>query len=1116
MAATESVTILFTDLVGSTELSQTLSPAEADQVRRAHFATLRKAVASSEGTEVKNLGDGIMVAFSASSTAVSCAVAMQQAVEAQNRNNGHSLGLRVGLSGGEVTKESTDDGDDYFGDPVVEAARLCARAEGGQVLASRFVQIMAGRRTPHAFTPVGPLELKGLTQPLETVEVGWEPLAETGGGTTVDEVPLPRRLGHRPGPGVIGRHLHLVTVEEAYKRVASHQGREVVLIAGEAGQGKTTLAAEAARRAHAEGAVVLLGRCDEELGVPYAPFAEALNHYVSHAPEELLTAHVATHGAELSRLSRALRSRVEGLAAPSEGADAETERYVLYAAVLGLLTAACEEHPVVLVLDDLQWADVASLQLLRHLVKEADPLQLLILGTYRDTELSPTHPLTETLGALRREPGVGRISLKGLDDNEVVQYLEAAAGHDLSKEGLDLAHAVYGETDGNPFFVSEMLRHLTESGAVYKDQAGRWAATTEAITLPNSVREVVATRVGRLGEQSTRVLSVAAVIGRDFELTHLSRVTNRDEEELLDLLDAATDAAVVREVPEVPGRYTFSHALVQHTLYQELGATRRARVHRQVAEALEDLCGDHPEARVGELAHHWFHATQLVDTKKAISYSRQAGESALAALAPADAVRYFNQAIQLLDQVPGADPALAVDLRLDLGTAQRQAGIPAFRETFLDAAHRAQDLGASDRLVKAALGNNRGFFSALGVVDEEKVSVLESALDSAPPGDGTDRAVLLATLCSELAYGPLDRRLELARESTEMARRLGDPATLIDVLNLQQLPLNIPSTLADRLPNSARAVSLAEELNEPVRLFWAMHFDRNNAIQGGDFERASHHLGVMKGLSERLRQPMMVWVTTYHEAVEALVVGDHERAERLATLALEIGADSEQPDAFAFYGAQLMIVRIQQGRLAELADLVRDIAEQNPRIAAYQACRMLTHLDAGEDAEALALLEEAAVDGFTWVFPDTAWFDAISIYARASIELEARRPAEHLVPLIAPHHEQVPFQGLTVHEPMSCFVGGLLAMLGRDEEADTYLSEAAAICERGGMRFARAQTDLSWGRMLARRSAAEDRQRARTMLERAHDTAVANGYRAIERRAARTLEALQPTDSAGD
>jgi tetratricopeptide (TPR) repeat protein len=306
-------------------------------------------------------------------------------------------------------------------------------------------------------------------------------------------------------------------------------------------------------------------------------------------------------------------------------------------------------------------------------------------------------------------------------------------------------------------------------------------------------------------------------------------------------------------------------------------------------------------------------------------------------------------------------------------------------------------------------------------------------------------------------------------------------------------------------------VSLAEELNEPVRLFWAMHFDRNNAIQERDFERAAHHLGVMKGLSERLRQPMMVWVTTYHEAVEAIMFGDHERAEQLATLALEIGTDSAQPDAFAFYGAQLMVIRIQQGRLPELADLVRDVAEQNPRIAAYQACQVLTHFEAGEEAEALAMLEQAADDGFARVFPDTAWLDAISVYSRSAIELEAVGPAEHLAALIAPHHDQVPFQGLIVHEPLLYFLGGLLAVLGRYDEAETYLSEAAALCERENMRYAQAQTELSWGRMLARRNGDGDRQRAWAMLERAHARALTNGYRAVERRAERWLEALQPT-----
>ena len=1109
MAVRESATILFTDLVGSTELSQSLSPGDADQVRRAHFATLRKAVASSEGTEVKNLGDGIMVAFSASSTAVSCAVAMQQAVEAHNRDSGHPLGLRVGISGGEVTKEAGTDGDDYFGDPVIEAARLCARAEGGQILASQFVQVMAGRRSSHAFAPVGELELKGLAEPLETVEVGWEPLAEDGGGATVDEIPVPRRLLFMPMPGrVIGRHLHLVTVEEAYKRVASHQGREVVLIAGEAGQGKTTLAAEAARRAHAEGAIVLLGRCDEELGVPYAPFAEALNHYVSHAPEELLTAHVAAHGPELSRLSRALRSRVQGLAPPSEGADAETERYVLYAAVLGILAAACEERPVVLVLDDLQWADVASLQLLRHLVKEADPLQLLILGTYRDTELSPAHPLAETLGALRREPGVGRITLKGLDDDEVVQYLEAAAGHDLSKEGLDLAHAVYGETDGNPFFVEEVLRHISESGGALLDDAGRWSASLAGITLPNSVREVVAARVARLGEQATRVLSVAAVIGRDFDIEPLSRVTDADEDQLLDLLDAALDAAVLREVPGAPGGYTFSHALVQHTLYQELGATRRARVHRLVAEALEDLVAGRPGERLAELAHHWFHATQLVDTQKAVSYSRQAGEAALAALAPADAVRYFLQALQLLDQLPGADPALAVDLRLDLGIAQRQAGLPGFRETFLEAARRAQALGDPDRLVKAALGNNRGLYTALGIVDHEKVAVLESALDALPHEDSRDRALVLATLSCELTYGSIDSRLDLAREAAEIAGRLDDTPTEIDVTIMLRLALNLPSLLPQRLAASGRAVAMARELGEPQRLFWAACTDRLNAVQAGEFDRSRQHLEVMRALGEQLRQPTLLWVATYHEGGEALVRGDPDRAEGLAGRAWEIASASAQPDGLAFYGAQLMLTRLQQGRLHELHSLISDVAAQNPNVPAYQACLALSYVEAGQDGEALGILERASDDGFRGEHPDAAWSDAVSLYARVAAELSSEVPASQLVSLLEPYRDQIPFQGITAHEPISFHLGTLLSVLGRGDEAEGYFAHALELCSRGSMHYAQARTELAWGRMLSRRANPTDRERGRSMLDRARDAAVARGYGAVERSADRSIQAL--------
>ena len=585
---TVNVAVLFTDMAGSTELAAGLSPDAADAVRRGHFSILRQAVAEAGGTEVKNLGDGLMVVFATASAAMSCAVAMQQGVERDNRGHDYSVGLRVGVSGGEVTWED----DDYFGEPVIEAARLCSTGQVGQISAADVVRAMAGRRSPHRYRSLGPLALKGLTDPVETIEVLWEPLA----GPARGGAPLPARLAVRPGVGVVGRDGELEAIGAAFKRVAhGGDGLAVLLISGEAGLGKTTLVAAAARAAYDDGACVLFGHCEEDLATPYQLFAEALSHYVTHADESQLLAHVETYGSELVRLVPALASRIRVLA-PPKATDADTERYLLFAAVVGLLAQASEGQPVVIVLDDLQWADAVSLELLRHLTAVELPMRVLVLGAYRDTELLRTHPLLDTLAALRRRPRITRVELAGLDDTAVVSLVEAAAGHTLDEAGVGLAHAVYRETDGNPFFVSEMLRHLSETGAIYQDADGRWMAidSLKDVGLPDSVREVIGARVGRLGEGAGRVLSLAAVIGRDFDLDILAGVAGTSQDELLDVLDAAAAVALVRESPEAPGRYNFAHALIQHTLYQDLGPTRRARAHRQVATALEELAGGRP------------------------------------------------------------------------------------------------------------------------------------------------------------------------------------------------------------------------------------------------------------------------------------------------------------------------------------------------------------------------------------------------------------------------------------------------------------------------------------------------------------------------------------------
>ena len=857
---TENVAILFTDVVGSTELSQRLSPETADEVRRGHFSILRQAIAEAGGTEVKNLGDGLMVVFASASAAVACGVAMQQGVERDNRGREHSVGLRVGLSGGEVSRED----EDYFGDPVVEAARLCATCESGQVLAAEWVRLTAGRRIRHECRPFGGLALKGLPDPVETVEVFWEPL---GGADAGDAIPLPGRLARRPSIGMVGREAEMQTMTDAVKRVAGGDGREVLLISGEAGLGKTTLVAEAARVAFEGGACVLLGHCEEDLATPYQHFAEALRHYVTHAPEDQLRAHVEEHGSELTRLVPALASRIPDLP-PSKATDSDTERFLLFAAVVGLLATMSVHQPVVLVLDDLQWADKGTLLLLRSLVAAEQAMRVLVLGTYRDSELSHSHPLLDTLAALRRQGGVSRIELTGLDDRGVVSFMEAAAGQTLDGAGVSLAHAVYRETDGNPFFVSELLRHLSETGAIHQDATGRWVAedSLDQMALPESVREVIGARVGRLGPEAERVLSMAAVIGRDFDLDVLARATKTSEDEVLDILDAAATVALVRELGNAPGRYNFSHALIQHTLYEDFGSTRRARAHRQVAEALEDVCGDRTGDRVDELARHWFSAIQPIDLTKAMDYSRQAGDAALRALAPANALRYYAQALDLYSQATDPDLVLGIDLAIGLGTAQRQTGDPAFRDTLLDAAHRAAGLGDADRLVAAALANDRGFFSAFGVIDADKVAILEAALEGLRAGDA-HRPLALANLCGELTWRTqLERRRALADEAIALAEASGGDVTMVRVLNHVTLPLLVPPLLDQSLERSARSLALAERVGDPALLFWAATMRHIVAACAYDIEELDRCFGIARSQAEQLDQPTLNWVQTFSRA----------------------------------------------------------------------------------------------------------------------------------------------------------------------------------------------------------------------------------------------------------
>jgi DNA-binding SARP family transcriptional activator/tetratricopeptide (TPR) repeat protein len=947
-----------------------------------------------------------------------------------------------------------------------------------------------------------------LTGPVNGVAIAE---STTLGSTSVVVVPLPSRLGIKPLAGLIGRDSEKDALSDAWKRVSAGHGREVVLVSGEPGIGKSALAAELAQAAFEQGGCVLLGRCDEDVGAPYRPFQEALSHLVSHADEELVRAHVANHGGELGRMVPALGRRL-GQLPPPQTSDPDTERYLLCSAAVGLLEEASRQNPVVLVLDDLHWADKPSLQLLRHIVANTSSVRLLILGTFRDAELSASHPLNETLAGLHREPaGVSTIGLTGLDDSGVITFMESAAGQELDSAGVGLAHQLYRETDGNPFFVAEILRNLSESGDIFVDPTtGRWTAkdAEEPLALPHSVRTVIGTRVARLGEEAIDVLSTASVMGRDFDLDVLAETTKVGEDAIIDLLEDAQRAAVVNELTDSPGRYTFSHALVQHTLYEDLGATRRTRIHQAVGEAIERLYGENNDGRIGELARHFILATRPIDTTKAIAYAQRAGDAALEALAPDEAVHYFSQALELVGTGTHVDQAERIDLLLGLGSAQRQSGIPSFRATLLEAARRARELSDTNRLVAAALANHRGWFSSLGQVDGERVDVIEAALDALPVADSPERARLLATLCAELTYhSPLERRLALAEQAKAMARRLGDRSTFLDVACGCSGAIWVPSTLATELPDLAEALAVARDLDDPVGLFRAAILGYALATRAGRFTLAEERLAIARTTAKQLGQLTLLWIATYGDASYALLRGDTEEAEQLATAAFEMGTASGQPDAFALYGVQIMRTRGEQGRFGELLSLVAAAVDENPSIPTYKAGLAVALLESGDGHGARELVERAAAESFS-LPEDSAWLEGIIGYATVVIELHLPAEALQLLQLLAPFRNQVPHTALIPHLPVAMFLGGLAGVLGRFDEGEAYFEEAAELSRRGHMKFAEAHTNMLWGRMLRARNELGDAVRARIVLEHARDSAATNGYALVERRAAAELSAL--------
>ena len=741
----------------------------------------------------------------------------------------------------------------------------------------------------------------------------------------------------------------------------------------------------------------------------------------------------------------------------------------MFSAVDDLLAALGAEDPVVLFLDDLHWADSATASLLRSLATSDEPSQLLIVGTFRDAELAADHPMGQALAAFRRVPGIERLHLDGLAAADVVALIAYWTGGEITGGATGLADDLVAETDGNAFFVTEVIRHL--------DTTGRWA-------MPDSVREVLAERVGRIGSVAQEVLGAAAVIGMEFDLGLVTAVTNSSDEKVLAILVDAASAALVHEVAGAPGRFQFTHTLVQHAILADLGATREVGLHRRVAEMLE---ASHDGASsVAELARHWMQATRVSDTARARDWARQAGDDALASLAPGDAVAYFRQALLLHEQTPGPDATTRIDLLTSLGTAERLSGDPEHRETLLRACRLAFRDADGARLAAAALANNGGTFSIFGGVDVDRVEMLEAALESS--SSLQERALLLGTLANELTYsGDYPRRRAIADDALDAARATGDETLIVRVMNLIFYSLWVPETLAERLALTEESLTIVDQVDDPLVRFWVSISSYLNLIQAGRVEDSDALLANLRVYADRLAQPALQWRAFHTLAARELLAGNSDAAEAASDRSLELGLQAGMSVANTYFKSQSMCLHWMRGTMDQLAGRIKGTA---PRTANAVASLALIFAEAGRVDEAVALLDHAEANSFADLPRDPAYITGLALFAEGAILTNHVAAAEKLHDLLLPFADQVAFDGVLTMGSLEQYLGPLALLLGRTDEAVERLDRSCTFHAGIRAKFFEARSRL-W---LAQAS------NSQTHLDRARELAEINGYTRVHER----------------
>jgi DNA-binding CsgD family transcriptional regulator len=903
----------------------------------------------------------------------------------------------------------------------------------------------------------------------------------------------------------VGREAELAALTADLDAALAGRGG-VVLLAGEPGIGKTRLAEELAAQASARGALVLWGRCWEGAGAPaFWPWVQLVRAYILAADPAALRQEMDAGAADIAQLVPAIRDLLPDLPTPPP-IEPEAARFRLFDSLAGFLRAAAARRPLLLILDDLHWADAPSLALLRFVGRELQGARLLMVGSYRHTEVDRGHPLLATLADLTRGQRRRRLLLGGLDERDVASFVTLVVGVEPSP---GLAAAVHRQTDGNPFFVTEVVRLLASQGRL--DPAGLRGSAG----LPEGVKAVVAERLSRLSDRCRWALEVAAVLGRDFQLRALQSASGLDPAELLELLEEAEAARVVGAVSGGGlGRWRFAHALVREVLYEGLPAARRIRLHGRVGEALEAVYAADPGPHLAELAHHFVAAAPGGQVARAVRAATLAGRRALDMLAWEQAADLFEQALAALDLAERSDQRQRCELLLSIGEARMAASeVPAARAAYQQAGELARQVGSPEVLARAGLGLGLEFTA--GIVNEIEVGLLEEALVALGEGDSPLRARVLAQLARALLFTvQADRRLALSQEAVGLARRLGDPATLAAVLFDRHMTIwgvEQPEAAAERLAAATEVVGLAERIGDRAMMLRGRGLRRTDLLELGDLAGFDADLAAAEQTAEELRQLHYRWQLPLARATRALLAGRFAEAEEQAAQGLAIGRRAGDQAVEIFHPGVVMALRFMAGRLGEMVELLRDLAARFPAMAVNRTCLAAALAEAGRTDEAREEIEWLAAEDLAALPRDPTRIFTLAALALTCHHLGDTERGAKVRELLEPYADRIlatTSVGALALGPASYFLGLLDLTLGHPEQAVRRFEHAAAFAGRLQARPMVAMCFEGKARALLALDRPGDRQQAAALLGEVVATAQELGIDGLGERASAVLKEL--------